>query len=146
MRLPLGGSALTKMQAEEESTQHGQKHKGLLQWAGLTCFLVVIDQASKAIVRTTLSPGSCRSLLDDILYVTFVPNYQGFSWFVPALPEWVKPLFLLLRLSIFVLAFPVYEFYMQSGQGSRWAWAALLGISAGTLGNLLDDLFVLYTC
>jgi lipoprotein signal peptidase len=77
--------------------------------------------------------------------VTFAPNYRGFSWFLPVLPEWVKPPFLLLRLFIFVMAFPVYEFYKRSGRASGWASVALIGISAGTLGNILDDLFMPYT-
>jgi signal peptidase II len=133
------------MQAEQEPWQHGHERKDLLRWAGLTCLLVALDQVSKAIVRTALSPGSSLPLLGDILSVTFVPNYRGFSWFVPVLPEWVKPPFLLLRLFIFVMAFPVYEFCKRSGRASGWASVALIGISAGTLGNILDDLFMPYS-
>jgi lipoprotein signal peptidase len=96
-------------------------------------------------VRSTLTPGNSIPLLGDVLRVTFVRNYQGFSWFVPTLPEWVKPPFLLLRLLIFLLAFPVYEFDKRSGRASGWALVALIGISAGILGNVLDDLFVPYT-
>jgi lipoprotein signal peptidase len=111
----------------------------------LISLLVAIDQLSKLGVRATLAPGSTLPLLDDLLRITFVPNYRGFSWFVPVLPEWVKPPFLLLRLLILLMAFPVYQFYRQSGQGSRWATVALIGISAGTIGNVLDDLFFPYT-
>lgn len=106
---------------------------------------MAVDQVSKLVVRTTLSPGCSLPIFGDVLRVTFVPNYHGFSWFVAVLPEWVKLPFLLLRLVIFMMAFPVYEFYRRSGQGSRWASAALVGISAGTLGNVLDDLFIPYT-
>jgi signal peptidase II len=125
--------------------QSGRERRDLLRWAGLISLLVAIDQLSKLGVRATLAPGSTLPLLDDLLRITFVPNYRGFSWFVPALPEWVKPPFLLLRLLIFLMAFPVYQFYRQSGQGTRWAWVALIGISAGTMGNVLDDLFFPYT-
>jgi signal peptidase II len=122
-----------------------RERRDVLLWAGLTCLLVAVDQASKWVARTRLSPGSSLSILGDVLRITFIPNYRGFSWLVPVLPQWVKLPFLLLRLVILVMAFPVYEFYKRSGQGSRWAWVALVGISAGILGNLLDDLFVPYT-
>jgi signal peptidase II len=125
--------------------QSGRERRDLLRWAGLISLLVAIDQLSKLGVRATLAPGSTLPLLDDLLRITFVPNYRGFSWFVPVLPEWVKPPFLLLRLLILLMAFPVYQFYRQSGQGTRWAWVALIGISAGTMGNMLDDLFFPYT-
>jgi signal peptidase II len=133
------------MQSAQEPLQRGREHRDLLRWAGLTCLLVGVDQVSKLIVRTTLSPGSSLPIFGEVLRVTFVPNYRGFSWFVPVLPEWVKLPFLLLRLVIFVMAFPVYEFYRRYGQGSRWASVALIGISAGTLGNVVDDLFMPYT-
>ena len=134
-----------RMQVEEEPLQPQHERKDLLRWAGLTCLLVALDQVSKLIVRSTLAPGSSIPLLGDILSVTFIPNYRGFSWFVPVLPEWVEPPFLLLRLLIFVMAFPVYEFYKRSGRATGWAWVALIGISGGTLGNILDDLFMPYT-
>ena len=133
------------MQVEEEPLQPQHERKDLLRWAGLTCLLVALDQVSKLIVRSTLAPGSSIPLLGDILSVTFIPNYRGFSWFVPVLPEWVEPPFLLLRLLIFVMAFPVYEFYKRSGRATGWASVALIGISAGILGNMMDDLLVPYT-
>lgn len=144
-RTALGAPAPTRMQPSQEQLQRGREDRDLLRWAGLTCLLVAVDQISKLVVRSTLSPGGSLPIVGDILRVTFVPNYRGFSWFVPGLPEWVKAPFLLLRLLIFVMAFPVYEFYRRCGQGSRWAWAALMGISAGTMGNILDDLFFPHT-
>jgi len=133
------------MQVEEEPLQPQHERKDLLRWAGLTCLLVALDQVSKLVVRSTLAPGSSIPLLGDILSVTFIPNYRGFSWFVPVLPEWVELPFLLLRLLIFVMAFPVYEFYKRSGRATGWASVALIGISAGILGNMMDDLLVPYT-
>jgi signal peptidase II len=123
--------------------QHQRRE--VLRWVGLTCLLVAIDQASKVVVRSTMTPASSMPVFADIVRVTFVPNYRGFSWFVPLPPEWFKLPFLLLRLFILVMAFPVYEFYKQSGRTSVWASIALIGISAGILGNVLDDLFMPYT-
>jgi signal peptidase II len=133
------------MLSSQEPPQRGREHGDLLRWAGLTCLLVAVDQISKWVVRATLSPGGTTPILGDVLRVTFVPNYRGFSWFVPVLPAWVEAPFMLLRLFVFMMALPVYEFYRWSGQGGRWAWVALIGISAGTMGNILDDLFLPYT-
>jgi lipoprotein signal peptidase len=140
-----GAPEPTTMSPTQGPIERGRERRDVLRWAGFTCLLVAVDQLSKLVVRATLSPGSTLPLLDDILRITFVPNYRGFSWFVPVPPEWVKTPFLLLRLLIFLMAFPVYEFYRRSGQGSRWAWVALIGISAGTMGDALDDLFFPYT-
>jgi lipoprotein signal peptidase len=49
------------------------------------------------------------------------------------------------RLIILVMAFPVYDFYYRSEQSSIWSWIALITVSAGVAGNLLDDVFVPYT-
>jgi lipoprotein signal peptidase len=125
--------------------QHGRKQGKFLLWIGWVCLLTLIDQASKALIRTTLLPGSRLPLIDNVLFITFIPNYRGFSWFVPDLPEWVQLLFLALRIIILVMAFPVYDFYFQSVQVSIWAWIALIAVSAGIAGNLLDDIFAPYT-
>ncbi len=133
------------MESARDPLEGERERRDLLRWAGWTCLLVALDQVSKWVVRTTFSPGGTIPILGDLLRVTFVPNYRGFSWFVPVLPVWVEAPFLLLRMVIFVMAFPVYEFYRRSGQGTRWAWLALIGISAGSVGNILDDLFLPYT-
>lgn len=111
----------------------------------LTGLLILVDQGAKALVRAFLSPGMRLPLIDGLLYLTYVQNYRGFSWFVPDLPGWVHLAFFLLRLIILGLAFPVYAIYTQTVRRSRLAWIALLGISAGVLGNLIDDLFFPFT-
>ena len=127
------------------STWHDERQRKFRRWLGWICLLTLIDQASKGIVRTTLLPGSRLPIVDNILFITFIPNYHGFSWFVPDLPDWFQPIFLVLRLIILAMAFPVYDFYSQSEQAGRWAWIALITISAGVTGNLLDDIFMTYT-
>ena len=127
------------------SINNDERQSKFLQWLSWTCLLTLVDQASKAIIRTTLLPGSRLPIIDNILFITFIQNFRGFSWFVPNLPEWFATLFLVLRLIILALAFPVYNFNFQFKRSSRWAWMALIAISAGILGNLLDDIFVPYT-
>lgn len=123
----------------------GARRGKFLWWLGWTSLLILIDQVSKAAIRASLLPGSRLPIIDNILFISFVPNYRGVSWFVPDLPGWFPPLFLALRLAILVLAFPVYDYYDSCEGAGRWAWIALVAISAGVAGNLLDDLFVSYT-
>lgn len=122
-----------------------QKQGKFRQWVAWVCLLILVDQASKALIRSTLLPGSRLPFIDNFLFITFIPNDRGFSWFVPELPEWVRLLFFALRLIILVMAFPVYDFYSRSEQTSLWAWIGLIAVSAGVAGNLLDDVFAPYT-
>jgi lipoprotein signal peptidase len=126
------------------SIQPDRKLGMFRKWIGWACLLTLIDQVSKALVRTTLLPGSRFPLVGNFLFITFIPNYSGFSWFVPGLPEWSQSLFFVLRIILLVMAFPVFDFYYQSGRASIWAWIALVTITAGIAGNLLDDIFAQY--
>jgi signal peptidase II len=107
--------------------------------------LILVDQGTKALVRGYLHAGSRIPLIDDFFFVTYVQNYRGFSWFVPDLPQWVFPIFFTLRVVIVFMAFPVYLFYTQTVRKSMAAVTAVLGISAGIIGNLLDDIFMPFT-
>lgn len=127
--------------ANERNLKPGSFH----QWIGWTCLLILLDQSSKALIRTILLPGSRLPLLDGIVFITFTPNYRGVSWFVPDLPEWMLLLFLMVRVLVLVLAFPIYDFYSQYYRTSTWAWIALVAVSAGIAGNLLDGAFTPYT-
>ena len=121
------------------------KHNRLFQLIALVCLLVIVDQAAKAVVRKALTPGGSVPLIGDALRITFIQNYTGFSWWVPALPSWVKSVFRVVLFFIVLLAFPVHIFYTQTRRQSIWADIAVVGITASGWGHLLDDLFVPYT-
>jgi lipoprotein signal peptidase len=110
----------------------------------LVCLLVVVDQVTKAIVRETLTPGGSIPLIGDVVRITFVQNFEGFSWWVPTLPPWVELAFRVVLIFIVLAAFPVYVFYTQTRRQSIWADVAVVGITASVLGHLTDDLFVPY--
>ena len=112
------------------------------QWVGLSCILLVIDQATKALVRASVMPGIRHPIVDDILFITYVPNCRGFSWFIPEMPEWVQILFIIVRILILVLAFPFFDLYTHKKQDITWPKIALIAITVGVMGNLIDDLFV----
>lgn len=114
-------------------------------WIIATCFLALVDQLSKAFIRSTQPPGCRTPVIDDLLFITFIPNYRGFSWFVPDLPQWVGISFFFLRILLLLLALPLFTFYRAQGFAGCWSRIALLGLSGGLLGNLLDGLFTPYT-
>ena len=114
-------------------------------WIIPTLLLALVDQLSKAFIRSTQPPGWRTPIIDDLLFITFVPNYSGFSWFVPDLPQWVGVLFFFLRILLLLLAFPLFTFYLAQVSAGCWSRIALLSLSGGILGNLLDGLFTPYT-
>jgi signal peptidase II len=123
----------------------GRQYKKLLEMVALVVLLVLLDQMSKAIIRTTLAPGESVRIIDGFVRITFVQNFRGLSWWVPALPSWITTAFFVTRVVILLLAFPFYSFYTQIHRRSAWAAIACVAIAAGVLGNLLDDLFLPYT-
>jgi len=130
---------------DEPQTHRGRQKNELLQLVALVVLLVFLDQLSKAVIRTTLAPGESIPIIDGFLSITFVQNFKGFSWWVPALPSWTTAAFLVVRVVILLLAFPFYSFYTHIHRRSVWARLACIAITAGILGNMLDDLFVPYT-
>ena len=139
----------TKQNAEKmkntTSSQSEPGNKGFLTLVSLVVLFVLLDQLSKVIVRTTLVPGESISIIDGFFRITFIQNFKGFSWWIPAPPSWIRTAFFVLRIVVLLLTFPVYAFYTHVHRRSAWTNIACVGIAAGTLGNLLDDLFVPYT-
>jgi lipoprotein signal peptidase len=135
---------LSRRHSEEDMCLYFRK-LSFKQLAYLTGILVLVDQGTKALVRGYMHAGNRIPLIDDFLFIAYVQNYRGFSWFVPDLPQWVIPIFFTLRVVIVFMAFPVYLFYTQTVRKSMVAVIAVLGISAGVIGNLLDDIFMPFT-
>ena len=106
------------------------------------CLLVIADQVSKAVVRANMSPGDNIALVNNVLRITFVQNFTGFSWWVPPLPAWAKMAFRGLLFCIVLAAFPVHMFYTHTRRRSIWADIGFIGLVASGLGHLLDDFFV----
>jgi lipoprotein signal peptidase len=111
----------------------------------LVCLLVIADQVSKAVVRTILPPGGSIPLIDGVLRITFVPNFTGFSWWVPPLPAWVRVAFQVVLCFIVLAAFPVYLFYTHTRRHSIWADIGFVGVVASVSGHLLDDFLMPFT-
>ena len=107
--------------------------------------LVAADYAVKVLVRANLSPGESIPLIGDILRVTYVQNYSGFSWFVPPLPAWVKYTFQFFLVLLALAAFPVYLFYTSARRRTIWTDIALIFLVAAFLGHSINDLLLTFT-
>jgi lipoprotein signal peptidase len=127
------------------TSENDRKPVWVYHWLGWTGVLILLDQTSKALIRTHLLPGSRLPLIGEILFITYTPNYRGVSWFVPDLPAWILSLILILRLLVMLMAFPVYDFYSRYYRTSSFALLASILISAGIAGNLLDGAFTPFT-
>ena len=107
--------------------------------------LVIMDSVTKILVRTTLLPGQSVNLIGEIVKITFVQNYSGFSWWVPTLPVWAKGLHQAILIILAVMAYPVYIFYKQTRQDNVWAKLAFVFIVSASLSHILGDIGQAYT-
>jgi len=109
------------------------------------CILVILDAFTKALVRTYLHPSESIPILGNVLRITFIQNYSGFSWWVPRLSSWMGVLYQAILIFIVITAFPVYLFYTQTRRRNLWTDAAFVGIVSASLGHLLGDISQPYT-
>ena len=133
-------------QTDKRLTGKAPECREVLRWIGWACLLAGIDQITKGLIRETVLPGTRITVIADVLFIYYVQNYKSFSWFVPDLPDWTKVIFLVLRMIIILSAFPVYKYYVKlDNRNNKPAFIALVCLTAGILGNLLDDLFAPFT-
>ncbi|MBN2355178.1 signal peptidase II [candidate division KSB1 bacterium] len=116
--------------------------KYLLLWVALLAFL---DQAVRTWIHTILRPGETITLLGNFARLHFQPNYTGFSYFVPPMPDWVHWIYNMVLVFIALAALPVYLFHTGTRHKSRAADVAFVCLLAAVLGHLLEGLFVPYT-
>jgi signal peptidase II len=111
----------------------------------LIALLVAADYGSKTFVRANLDPGESLPLVDNLFKVTYLPNYSGFSWFVPPLPVWVQVGFQLCLLFLALAAFPLYLFYTSNRRHSLWTDLAFIFLVASFLGHSINDYLLGFT-
>jgi signal peptidase II len=114
------------------------KTAGKLFPFSLTLLILVLDQASKAAIATTLRIGERVEVLGSFLWLWHVRN-KGIAFSMGSgLPAQIRAvLFTLLPLAVLAILL-VYYFRARDITGmQRWCFAAILG---GGLGNLADRL------
>jgi signal peptidase II len=98
-------------------------------------FLValLLDQATKWIVRASLEPAETIPVVEDIFHLTFVRNTGAAFGLMPG-----RQSLFVLNSAVVLLAVAIYLMWQRPR--SRWLLTALALVSGGAMGNLVDRL------
>ena len=101
-------------------------------------FLVVLagDQATKVWAYSALSEGSPVTIVPNLFNLTLVYNPGAAFGMFSRMPDFWRRTALILVSVIAILV--VVWFILKEAKGDRLAQAALSGILAGALGNIID--------
>jgi len=98
---------------------------------GLAAFILIVDQATKALVAASMSPNQSITLVGDLLLLTYIRNPAS-AFGLQLAPSWFNVVFGIvasLVISWYLIRLPKREY---------WPRIALAMIMAGALGNLID--------
>lgn len=92
---------------------------------------VVLDQATKALVRASFNPGQSVPVIDGVLHLTYIRNFGAAFGLLPG----ARPLFV--ATSVFVLLF--VAIYWRRARPTGWPEVVALAlVCGGAVGNLID--------
>jgi len=98
---------------------------------GLAAFILLVDQASKALVSSSMAPNQSIPLIGDLLRLTYIRNPAS-AFGLHLAPGWFNVVFGIVAsivISWYLIRLPKREY---------WPRIALAMIMAGALGNLID--------
>lgn len=108
----------------------------------LTIFiLIILEQGTKAIIRSTTNIGTSFALISDWLYFYPVLNTLG-SWGASrfGLTLGIR-VFLVLNIMAIPLIVQIYRFYIKENSASFWADIAFVLCFSGTVCSMIDKMF-----
>ncbi len=98
---------------------------------GLAALILLTDQASKALIATSMAPNQSIPLIGDLLRLTYIRNPAS-AFGLHLAPSWFNVVF-------GIVASVVISWYMiRLPKREYWPRIALAMIMAGALGNLID--------
>ena len=97
--------------------------------AAVSVLVIIVDQLSKALIRSSIGPGGSRHVVPGLTLVNAENSGIAFSLFTGS--EVV-----VIIVSVVVLA--VVIGYFARHRDRRWMWLACGLVAGGALGNLLD--------
>lgn len=109
-----------------------------LRWLWLSLAVVIVDQASKALITSHLHLFDSIRVLPVFNIVLFHNVGAAFS-FLANQPGWQRWFFILLALLI--TAGIVIWMWRLSGEGVRWIGCGLALVAGGAVGNVIDRLW-----
>lgn len=93
--------------------------------------ILVLDQAVKFLIMTTMTPGQSIPIIENVFHITFVLN-PGAAFGLLANQQWI---FMVCGVALLGVFLYYYQRLQQTGPFLRYGCVALL---AGAMGNLLD--------
>lgn len=109
------------------------RRPALEAWVAFSAVLV-LDQASKALIRAALRPGESIPVLRDIFYISHVRNIGAAFGLLPG----ARPVFVATSLLV-VIAIMVY--WARWKPKTRWLLISTALVAGGAVGNLIDRVF-----
>jgi len=107
-----------------------------VRWLVLSAAVLLLDQASKAMVRARLPLHDSRSVIPDLFSLTHVTNRGALFGLLHDLPDpWRAVLFTIVPFAAIVL---ILYFQGRTAPGDRLAHGGLALILGGAAGNFLD--------
>jgi len=106
------------------------RRPGLLFFT-LATLAVLLDQLTKAYIRTTMPPSTSFPVIDGIFHITYVRNMGAAFGLMPGR----QPLFIATSLTVVV---GVIGYWLIKRPRARWLVISLGLVVGGALGNLID--------
>ena len=109
----------------------------LLPYGWVSLIIIIIDQLSKYVVRSSMEPGQIIKLTPKLIWLTFVQNTGAAFSFSFGNPLLNRILFIII--SIIAICFIVYLSVKSKNKLEIFSFALILG---GAIGNLIDRIIM----
>ena len=109
----------------------------LLPYSWVSLIVIIIDQLSKHLVRSSIEQGQIIKLTPKLIWLTFVQNTGAAFSFSFGNPLLNRILFIII--SIIAIIFIVYLSSKSKNKLEIFSFALILG---GAIGNLVDRIFM----
>lgn len=108
------------------------QRRGAVVTTAIAAIVVALDQVTKALVRSELSPpGTSVPFLGDVVRLTYVRNLGASFGMMPG----YRPLFIAVSIGVLIA---IAAFVIRRGPQRPWVLIALGLVGGGALGNLID--------
>lgn len=109
--------------------------RATLIFSSIVALTLIVDQATKALVRASLTPGDSIPLIDGVFHLTYVRNLGAAFGLFPGF----RPVFVLTTLVVLVAIGAYWRRYRPEALPIVIALGLITG---GAIGNAIDRLFM----
>lgn len=119
-----------------------QKRNKLILVSILTiAFVVILDQITKHIIHTTLTPYEVRPVIADFFNIVYAKNYGAAFSFLNDAPVWFrKPFFIIVPIAAMILVWFLLRNALKKGKENVYQIVAFSLVIGGAMGNFINRL------